>query len=130
MKNWKAIIGVCLVFVLGGAAGSLITCRIITKRIQRITQGGPQAVNQIIVRRLTKRLDLDTSQRDQLMDIVIDTRKQLRALRVQISPQLQEIMTGAEQKVRATLKPDQQKKFNEVLENNKEHLARFEGSGT
>jgi hypothetical protein len=130
MKNWKAILGVCLIFTLGGVAGSLLTVHIITKRIQRIVLGGPQAVNQIVVKRLTKRLDLDADQSGKLMDIIVGARKEIRTARVQIAPQLKQIMDDSESKVRAMLKPEQQKKFDEVLENNKERLARFEGSGT
>jgi len=130
MKNWKAIAGVCLVFLLGGVAGALLTRLVIVNRIQRIVVGGPQAVNQLVVRRLTKRLDLDSGQRDQLMDIIVATRKEIRTARTQITPQLKTIMTDGESKVRAMLKPDQQKKFDEVIENNKERLARFEGDGT
>lgn len=129
MKNWKAIAGVCLVFVLGMVAGGFLTVHVITKRIQRIVQGGPQAVNQIIVKRLTKRLDLDADQSSKLMDILVDARKDIRSARAQISPQLKQIMDDSESKVRAMLKPEQQKKFDEVLENNKERIARFEGSG-
>ena len=130
MKNWKAILGVCLVFVLGGVAGGLVTVGVITKRIQRIVQGGPQAVNELIVKRLTKRLDLDTGQSAKLMDIVVGTRGELKSVRTQVAPQVESIFTDAEKKVRAMLKPEQEKKFDEVVEQNKERLARFEGSGT
>ncbi len=128
MKNWKAIVGVCLVFALGMVSGGLVTVRVITKRIQRIAQGGPQAVNQIIVRRLTKRLDLDSSQSGKLMDIIVDTRKDIRSAREQISPQLKQIMDDSESKVRALLNPEQQKKFDEVLAENKQRIERFEGT--
>lgn len=130
MKNWKAIIGVCLVFLLGGVAGGLVTARIISKRIQRIVMGGPQAVNQLIVRRLGWRLDLDPGQRDKLLSIVEETRGELKTVRNQVAPQVTDIMSGAEKKVRAILKPEQEKKFDEVVEQNKERLDRFEGNGT
>jgi hypothetical protein len=126
MKNWKAITGICLVFLLGVVAGGLITYRIITKRIQHIAQGGPQVVNELIVKRLTQRLDLDSSQGDKLMAIVVDTRSQIKAARSQVAPQVMEILSDTEKKVRAILKPEQEKKFDEVLANNKERLARFQ----
>ena len=126
MKNWKAITGVCLVFILGVLAGGLITYHVITKRIQRIVFGGPQVVNELIVRRLTRRLDLDASQSSQLMDIIVETRNEIKPLRAQIAPQVKDILTDTEKKVRAMLKPEQEKKFDDVLSANKERLARFQ----
>ena len=92
--------------------------------------GGSQAVNQLIVKRLTKRLDLDPSQSEKLISIVVETRGELGAVRSQIAPQVKDILADTETKVRAILKPEQQKEFDEVVEQNKERLARFEGRGT
>lgn len=126
MKNWKAITGICLVFLLGMVAGGLVTVRVITRRVERIAQGGPQAVNELIVKRLTRRLDLDASQSGKLMDIVVETRGELKTVRTQVAPQVDDILTGAEKKVRAILKPEQEGKFDQVVEDNKTRMARFE----
>jgi len=126
MKNWKAIAAICLVFILGAAAGGMITAHVIHRRIQHFLQSGPQAVNELIVKRLSKRLELDPSQSEKLKVIVADTRDEMRSARRQIAPQVKVILSDSAKKIRGILKPEQEKNFDEVIANNKGRLDRFE----
>jgi periplasmic protein CpxP/Spy len=117
MKNWKAIAGVLLVFVLGVAAGTFGTLGVIRHRWMH---RGPQAMADFIVRRLSWELRLDTTQRDQLRVIVTDSQQETRTVRKQVQPQIEEILDRADAKVRAILRPDQREKFDRLVAERKE----------
>jgi len=117
MKNWKAIVGVLLVFVLGAAAGAFGTLGVIRYRWMH---RGPQAMADLIVRRLSWELRLDAAQRDQLRAIVNDSQQEMRSVRKQFQPQIEEILGRADAKVRAILRPGQQEKFDRLVAERKE----------
>ena len=103
MKNWKAIVGVIAVFVLGGLAGSFTTIAVVRHRL--VDGHGSQMMANFIVRRLSWELQLDHDQREQLRGIVHEGQTQLRAVRKQIQPQIEEALGQSEAKVRAILRP-------------------------
>jgi Spy/CpxP family protein refolding chaperone len=117
MKNWKAIAGILVVFLLGMAAGSFGTLGVIKHRWMR---HGPQTMADLIVRRLSWELRLDASQRDQLRAIVTDGQQEIRAVRKQFQPQVEEILSRSDAKVRTILRPDQQSKFERLVAERKE----------
>ena len=112
MKNWKAILGVLLVFALGVAAGAFGTIGVVR---HRVTKRGPQVMADFIVRRLSWRLRLDRQQRTELRAIVDDSWQQVRAARQQVQPQVETILSNSEAKVRAILRPGQREKFDEIV---------------
>jgi|SRR5579862_831754 len=124
MKNWKAILGVIAIFILGGLAGSITTIGLVRHRL--VSGHGPQMMADLIVRRLSWELRLDRDQRAQLRTIVTEGQEELRAIRKQIQPQVEEQLTRAEGKVRAILRPDQQEKFDKLIA---ERKARWAESG-
>jgi len=126
MKNWKAIAGVCLIFILGGAAGSLGTAIIIHKRIQHYLQGGPQAMNELIAKRLTRRLDLNADQQAKLKSLLDESRDKIKDARREIQPQVVQIISEYKGKIRDILTPDQQKKFDDIVAANKGRLQQFQ----
>ena len=79
MKNWKAILGVVLVFVL--MAGGLLTAKIIQRRTQIFARGSPAAVEEIVVRRLGFRLHLDAAQRELVRQIVRQAQLEMQPVR-------------------------------------------------
>lgn len=121
MKNWKAILGVVAVFLLGMAAGGLLTVGIIRRQIER----GSPAVARLVERRLAWKLRLDAAQREQLRVIIADAQAQMRAVRSQIRPQVEAILDDAVAKERATLRPDQQEKFDGLVAKSRTRWQRF-----
>ena len=113
MKNWKAVVGAILVFVMGGFAGSLTTVTIVRHRLLHGNRG--QMVANLIVRRLSWELRLDRAQRAQLRAIVSDGQKEMRTVRRQIQPQIEDILNRSETRVRQILRPDQQEKFDKLV---------------
>ena len=111
MKNWKAILGVTGIFLLGMLAGGLVTMRVVRHTIAR----GPDGWRQAIVRRLSIELRLDREQRAQLGTIVRDAQEELKGVHAQVQPQVREVLDHAETKARAMLNPRQREKFDEIV---------------
>jgi len=121
MKNWKAIVGVIAVFVLGGLAGSITTIGVVRHRL--VHGHGSQMLANLIVRRLSWELRLDRDQREQLRIIVAEGQGEMKVIRKQIQPQMEDLLTRSEVKVRALLRPDQQEKFDKLVAERKARWA-------
>jgi Spy/CpxP family protein refolding chaperone len=121
MKNWKAIVGLIAIFLLGGLAGSFTTIAIVRHRLVR--GHGGQMMADLIVRRLSWELRLDRAQRSQLRVIVSEGQQEMKPLRRQIQPQIEDILTRSEAKLRAVLRPDQQEKLDKLIAERKARWA-------
>ena len=124
-KNWKAIAGVVLVFVLGALSGALVSHRVCMHRMENFERGGPQMVDSI-VRHLSHKLDLDQAQREEFRKIVTGTQTEMHAVRQTVKPQLEAILDKAHEKVRAILRPDQRERFEKFVAEHKERWKQRE----
>jgi Spy/CpxP family protein refolding chaperone len=122
MKNWKAILGVLAIFVLGIIAGGLITHRIYQKRIRAFLRGQGAVPAELIVRQMSSQLNLTADQRAQVVPIINDTRQRIQRIRVQAEPQVREAFQETERRVRELLTPEQCAKFDKIVA---EHKARW-----
>ncbi len=77
--------------------------------------GGPEAVMDVVVKRLDHELKLDGEQKRKLQSIVDDARIKLRQSRAKIQPEVDGALHEAEERTRAILYPEQVKKFDEVI---------------
>ena len=125
MKNWKAIIGVIAIFILGGLAGSITTIGLVRHRL--VHGHGSQKFQDLIVRRLSWELRLDRDQRTQLRVIVAEGQGEMKVIRKQIQPQVEDLLTRSEAKVRVLLRPDQQEKFDKLIAERKAQWAQSDG---
>jgi len=121
MKNWKAIVGVIAIFVLGGLAGSITTIGVVRHRL--VHGHGSQMMANLIVRRLSWELRLDREQRSQLRVIVAEGQTEMKAVHKQIQPQVEDVLTRSEAKLRVLLRPDQQEKFDKLIAERKARWA-------
>jgi hypothetical protein len=121
MKSWKAIVGVIAIFILGGLAGSFTTIAIVRHRL--VHGHGSQMMADLTVRRLSWELRLDRDQRAQLRVIVSEGQQEMKPVRRQIQPQIEDILTRSEAKVRALLRPGQQEKFDKLVAERKARWA-------
>jgi uncharacterized membrane protein YeaQ/YmgE (transglycosylase-associated protein family) len=128
MKKWKAIVSVILVFLLGALAGALVTHEIDQHRIAGIIRGEPGAVGKLIVQRLNHKLNLDAAQLEKLRGIVNETGDEIRNVRKQFRPQIEEILERSQNRVRAILRPDQLEKYEKIVAERKMRRGR-KGSG-
>ena len=120
MKNWKAVAGVLLVFALGGLSGAFVASRVCHRRIERIMRGGPQARVSEVVRRLSRRLDLDQAQQGKLAAIVAEAHAGMEAIRARHEPEVKAVLDRADDKVRAILRPEQRERFERFVARRRE----------
>ena len=116
MKRFRSILGIVAIFVLGMIAGGLITLRIIDVAQRRAFEGGGGAVADLVARRISMRLRADSAQREQIRLILRDTAKDFDSVREQVGPQLKESLEKTENRLRAVLKPEQQKEFDAMMQ--------------
>jgi uncharacterized membrane protein len=124
MRGWKAILSVVLIFMLGAMAGALVMHRTDQHRIESIMKGESRMTSEVIVARLSRKLNLDAVQEQQLSAIVRETHAQMRSVRNQYRPQIEELLKQSQDKVRTILHPDQLETFNKIVaERKKRHEA-------
>jgi len=128
MKKWKAIVSIILVFLLGSLAGALVTHKIYQHKMESFIKGDPNAMRELIVQRLNHKLHLDTSQLYQLRAIVKETHDEIRDVRKQFRPQIEEILARSQNKVRAILHPDQLEKYEKIIAERKQKREREENT--
>jgi len=121
MKNAKPIIGIMLVFALGAASGAVATHMFHRDRMETFIKGGPESREEFIVSRLSRKLDLDTRQQVQVRTIVHENHRAMREVRKQQHPQIQAILDQGQSRISAVLRPEQQEKFRQIIEERRKH---------
>jgi Spy/CpxP family protein refolding chaperone len=114
MKRWKSILGVLLVFLLGALAGAAVEHRFDRQRVDAVLSGRGGATVDLVVRRLTRSLDLDRAQQEQVRAIVTETHREIAEIRKPVQAKLDAAIDGSRARVRAILRPDQQEKFDRI----------------
>ena len=115
MKKWKVIAGIVVVFLLGVLGGHAITRIVLLHRVEYVMRGGSKAASEVVVKRLSRALNLDAAQRSQLAEIVDGARKDVLDVRRQTNPQIRGILERAQHRVDAMLRPDQREKFQKII---------------
>ena len=121
MKNIKAIIGIILVFAFGAASGAVVTHMIHRTKLESFINGGPEAKEEVILSRLTRKLDLDGRQQEQVRSIIHENHLAMRQVRKQYRPQIQAILEQGQSRINAVLRPEQRDKFRGIIEERKLH---------
>ena len=123
MKNWKAILGVIVVFVLGMTAGAFLTGAVAAKRLQRVLHGQTAFTAEEITRRLSRKLHLDANQREQLLPLVQAAQAQITDARSQCQPKVLAALDDFDAKARPILRPDQVERFDKLVAERKARWA-------
>lgn len=129
MKNVKAIIGILLVFTLGAASGAVVMHMIDRAHHESFVKGGAEAREDVIISRLTQKLDLDAQQQEQVRAIIHENHAAISQIRNQLHPQIQAIIEEGQKRINAALRPDQQEKFRQIIEDRKKRYTQ-EGPST
>lgn len=102
-NRWQVRIAAMIIFVLGFAAG------ILALNVYRgLARNGPPRDR---FEQLADRLDLNADQKTKVQQILGDTREQLRALRQESEPRVNEIRSQADGRLQEVLTPEQWQKF-------------------
>ncbi len=125
MKNWKAILGVVIVFVLGMTAGAFLTGAAGAKRLQRVLHGQTAFTAEEITRRLSRQLRLDAAQREQMLPLVQAAQAQITDARSQCQPRVLAALDDFDAKARVMLRADQLEKFDKLVAERKAKWANY-----
>ena len=120
MRTLKRILGVLLIFFFGVFIGAAVTGAGAMQKLRETLLGGPEAVMDVVVKRLDRELKLDEEQKRKLQSIVDDARIKLRQSRMKIQPEMEATLQEAEQRTRAILYPAQVKKFDDLISRSRE----------
>lgn len=112
----KAIAGVCVVFVLGVITGVLGTGIVVRRGIRQFVERAPDAHRSILMRRLTRELQLTEAQRPQVEAIVQSGGQEIRALMQQSHTDFSAIMQRRTAELKALLTPEQQQQLDRMVE--------------
>jgi hypothetical protein len=117
----KPVFGLILVFVLGVASGSLTTYVVARAHFETFSGGGPHMKEEVLLKRLTRRLDLNGQQQERIKSIIHETRGEILQIRQKARPEIEALLTDSQLRISALLSPHQQEIFKKMVE---EHKAR------
>jgi hypothetical protein len=123
MKNWKAILALVAVFVLGMIAGGSLVSASSAKRLNRLMRGQTAFTAREVAGRLTRQLRLDAGQRDQMLTLVEAAQVQITNARKQCVPQVLAALDDFDAKARPILRPDQVERFDKLVAERKARWA-------
>ena len=115
MKKWKLVTGVALVFVLGVVVGSLGT-EFYHKYLFARHKKDPSARKVFILKRFSRDLDLREDQKNEFKSIIDQLENKREALFQHGHSEFVKMMDQGFLEMKKVLSPDQQKKFDEMLE--------------
>ncbi|MCE0499524.1 MAG: hypothetical protein LV481_16415 [Methylacidiphilales bacterium] len=105
--QWKAVLGVILIFVLGFASGVVSSSIFAQRKMAAFLQRPGVAMMNAMEQRLTRNLDLDENQKQLIHHYFMENLRQHKQLQTLIQPQVQELNHATIQQIRAALRPDQ-----------------------
>ena len=105
-NRWQVRVAAVIIFVLGFTAG------ILALNVYRgVVRGGGQG-NRFDA--LSERLNLTADQKTKVQEIFSDTREQLRAVRQETEPRMDEIRRQADGRLQTVLTPEQWQQFQKM----------------
>ncbi len=127
MKQWKTIVSVVLVFVLGALSGAVVSQKMYRYKLENIIKDEPRAMRELMIQRLNSRLKLDDTQLKQVRAIARETHAEMKAGRKKIRPEIEEVLARSQAKIRAILRPEQQEKYDQIILERRKRHEREEG---
>jgi hypothetical protein len=121
MKTYK-VIGLLALIFLAGFAGGVVATRIVVRRMVAYAVAHPAGAGQKVEVTLDHKLHLDESQRQQVHEILKDSRDRLRVVREDFQPQFNAVALETRSNIAVLLKPEQQKRFEQFLADNHQFL--------
>jgi Spy/CpxP family protein refolding chaperone len=107
-NRWQVRVAAAIIFVLGFVAG------ILALNVYRSVARNLTPANRFDS--LAERLQLTSDQKAKVQEIFSDTRDQLRALRKESEPRVNEIRSQADGRLQTVLTPEQWQRFQKIRE--------------
>jgi Spy/CpxP family protein refolding chaperone len=125
--NRKAVLLVCLVFVLGVALGAVgmyvVTTRVLAARPLSEHSAASRAAM------FTRDLNLNPDQQKQIQEILTATRARYAEIHAQADPEYDKARQQGRERIRQMLTPEQLPKFEELLRQMDEERRRRKSAG-
>jgi Spy/CpxP family protein refolding chaperone len=129
MKKWKLVTGLAVVFAFGLLVGSFGTGAYIKHRF-----GPPKrdhsAMRAFLLKKFSQKLDLTEEQKTEFKRLIDQVGDKLESHFRKIHSEIGNIIDQGSSQMRKALSPDQQKKFDEMLEKFKRHRKSRHKFGT
>ena len=113
-NRWQVRVAALLIFLLGFGAG------VLALNIYRSWPGGGPGDFD----RFASRLELNDDQKTKVQQIFNDTREQLRALRQESQPRVNEIRKQADDRLQLVLTPEQWQQFQKIRQERQQRRGR------
>jgi Spy/CpxP family protein refolding chaperone len=120
MKKWKLVVGVALVFVLGLLAGSMGTGLYMKNRFPP-PKKDPSEMRAFILERFSQKVDLTEEQKKKFKVIIDQVGEKLDEHFRKTHSEIGKIVEPGFSQMREVLSPDQQEKFDELIERIERH---------
>ncbi len=114
MKNFKAVFGIMLVFMLGSATGAIVMHMIDRAELEASISGNSDVRERVLLSRLTRKLNLDRQQQAQVRTILHENHVAIHEIKKQFKPQIVAIVEHGQARINAILTPEQQAVFREI----------------
>ena len=111
MRDWKSLLGIILIFVLGGLAGAFVSLAVIHHRTTVLLKRGSLAYEELLERHLSRGLHLDPDQQTRFHDVFMSNIAERKKIQAQIQPQMRALNGQTGQQLRSILTPDQLQQF-------------------
>jgi hypothetical protein len=119
LKKTKTITGVVLIFTLGVFCGALGDHVAYKTQIKKYMSGNRTFYQGIVVRNLSKKLNLDAVQREKVDGIVKGMLIEVQTIRKQYRPQIETVLERSRLEIKGVLRPDQIEMYDKVIAQHK-----------
>jgi uncharacterized membrane protein len=114
-RRWKINLGLLAIFLSGALVGAAVTGVVIKNRIESRVESfvaaDPADRRDVILKGLSRRLDLDEPTRERVGAILAESMAQARATVGEVKPKLQAIKRDAVRRIARELTPEQRRTF-------------------
>ena len=122
MNTFKVIGALALVFI-AGFAGGVVATRIVVRQMVANAIAHPAGGGSKVEANLAHKLRLDDKQREQVHEYLKQSREQLRDIREDFQPKFNATVLNARTNISSVLTPEQQRRFEQFLADNRQFLA-------
>ena len=127
MSAWRARLGVLLIFLIGFTCG-VASLHLYRLRVENRLFKSPDVFAQLLIYKLDQDLDLTEQQKTQIRTTILNARSEILGMSDQIMPQILSIFDRYQGRIRETLTPEQQKRFDEIVAERKRMLKDIQES--
>lgn len=116
MKKWQAVLLVVLIFATGMACGAGLAVGIVRHRVKKAVLGGPDAMRGLVLRRITRELQLNGAQRAEAEAALLEAQARMIRLRATYQPEVEQIVSDGIERMKPHLTAEQNARLGQLYE--------------